>query len=124
MTLLLDLKVRQISNYPAKKTLPALLPIEKLRQLPQRLRIDPAGNVLPLAFYFDQPGPVELLDVVGNRRRHDAQVLAQLTYKRTRLCRECGATGFRAAAVQQAEEDLHPVRVGKRPEQLGETGRV
>jgi len=113
--------IRKVSKYFFKKKVDDCSG-EKTFQSFQGLRINPALHFLPPPLHANQPGLSKLLDVMGNRRGYNFQILTEFTHTgASRLPCTGINTGDRSrqAAGGQAHENFQAVRVGKGLEHLG-----
>jgi hypothetical protein len=105
-----------------EKTNPELNGKKALQGL-QGLRIDPAFDFLTPAFHTDKPGLTQFLNVVGNSRSNNAQVLTQLTHAGPglafRVVAEAGDSA-RLTARDQTQKYSEAVGVGQGLEHIGE----
>ncbi len=81
-----------------------LTALEEVSHLPDGFFINPAFNVLAMAFYCNNACLAKFLDVVGHRRGSDVQLFPQLTDVPPGLFYGT-STGSRRADRKEAQED-------------------
>jgi hypothetical protein len=85
-------------------------------------RINPAFDFLPTPFHPNKAGPAKLLYMMGYRRSHDSEILAEFPDTGTAFL-TCGGVDTchrsRLTARNQAHENLQPIRVGESLKHFG-----